>query len=80
MAWTVTLHREVAKVVQGLPEPVQDLLRLLLHELEGGGRCVAIGPTMANFLGRVITAISKRVDRLTWLCGKSATDGNVVLR
>ena len=37
MPWTVTLHREVAKVVQTLPQAVQDLLRLLLHELEGQG-------------------------------------------
>jgi len=37
MLWTVTLHREVAKVAQTLPQPVQDLLRLLLEELEGQG-------------------------------------------
>jgi mRNA-degrading endonuclease RelE of RelBE toxin-antitoxin system len=37
MPWTVTLHREVAKVVQTLPQPVQDLFRLLLLELEGQG-------------------------------------------
>jgi hypothetical protein len=37
MPWTVSLHREVAKVAQTLPQPVQDLLRLLLEELEGQG-------------------------------------------
>jgi mRNA-degrading endonuclease RelE of RelBE toxin-antitoxin system len=35
MPWTVTLHREVAKGVPTLPQPVQDLVRLLLLELEG---------------------------------------------
>ena len=38
MAWTVTLHRTVAKCIPTLPERVQDLLRLLLLELEGPGR------------------------------------------
>ena len=37
MPWTVTLHREVAKTVPTLPQPVQDLLRLLLQELERHG-------------------------------------------
>jgi len=37
MPWTVTLHREVAKVAPTLPQPVQDLLQLLLQELEGQG-------------------------------------------
>jgi hypothetical protein len=37
MPWTVTLHREVAKVAPTLPQLVQDLLRLLLLELEGQG-------------------------------------------
>ena len=34
---TVTLHRDVAKIVPTLPQPVQDLVRLLLHELERHG-------------------------------------------
>jgi mRNA-degrading endonuclease RelE of RelBE toxin-antitoxin system len=37
MAWTVTLHREVAKTVPTLPQTIQDLLRLLLAELERQG-------------------------------------------
>jgi hypothetical protein len=37
MAWTATLHRRVANVIPILPEPVQDLLRLLLLDLEGQG-------------------------------------------
>jgi hypothetical protein len=37
MPWIVTLHREVARTVPTLPQPVQDLLRLLLTELEGQG-------------------------------------------
>jgi mRNA-degrading endonuclease RelE of RelBE toxin-antitoxin system len=37
MAWTVTLYRDVAKTIPTLPQPVQDLLRLLLSELEGQG-------------------------------------------
>jgi hypothetical protein len=35
MAWTVTLHRDVAKTIPALLQLVQDLLRLLLSELEG---------------------------------------------
>ena len=37
MLWTVTLHRDVAQTVPTLPQPVQDLLRLLLQELERQG-------------------------------------------
>jgi hypothetical protein len=37
MLWTITLHREVVKVVRTLPPPVQDLLRLLLLEIEDQG-------------------------------------------
>jgi mRNA-degrading endonuclease RelE of RelBE toxin-antitoxin system len=37
MPWTVTLHAKVARIVPRLPQPVQDLLRLLLLELEGQG-------------------------------------------
>jgi hypothetical protein len=43
MPWTVTLHRDVAKTVLTLPQPVQDVLRLLLHELE------AVGPMRGNW-------------------------------
>src|SRR5262245_22020713 len=37
MPWTVKLHREVARRFQTLPQPIQDLLRLLLEELERQG-------------------------------------------
>lgn len=37
MSWTVTLHPRVARIVPSLPQPVQDLLRLLLTELERQG-------------------------------------------
>jgi len=37
MPWTVTLHRGVGRAVLTFPQPVQDLLRLLLSELERQG-------------------------------------------
>ena len=61
MPWTVTLHREVAKAVQTLPQSVQDLLRLLLQE-KGRDQYAAIGQTMANSPVHAITVISRKAD------------------
>ena len=45
------MHRRVAKVISTLPEPVQDLLRLLLLDLEGQGPVRGNWPNYSKLTG-----------------------------
>ena len=80
MPWTVSLHREVAKVAQTLPQPVQDLLRLLLEELEGQGPVRGNWPNYGKLCRTRHHCHLKKAVRPPWRCEKSETAGSVCLR